>query len=230
MTESSFSRRRTKPAKRATNGRAPNGDKRTRILEAAVAVFARGGFHATRVADVARAAGVADGTIYLYFESKEALVLAVFEQRIGRMLDTIAQERERDAPAAEKLRRVIELQLGLLDGEKELAEVLTVILRQSTKLMKSAAGRFVDYLDGLASLVAEGQRSGEFRSDLSPHLVARSIFGALDGVTFTWAFGKAERGHLERAGAQAAELVLRGLAPLPGDAAPAPRAARPAPR
>lgn len=229
MTESSFSRRRQKPAQRATSGRRAGGDKRARILEAAIAVFARAGFHATRVSDVARAAGVADGTIYLYFESKEALVLAVFEQRIGRMLDTIAQERERDAPAAEKLRRVIELQLGLLDGEKELAEVLTVILRQSTKLMKSAAGRFVAYLDGLASLVAEGQRRGEFRKDVSPHLVARSIFGALDGVTFTWAFGKAERGQLERAGAQAAALVLRGLAPHPDDGPAAearPRGAR----
>ena len=121
----------------------------------------------------------------------------------------------RVAGASEKLRRIIELQLGLLEGERDLAEVVTVILRQSTKLMKEyAAPKFTAYLDAIARVVAEGQATGELRGDLSPHLAARAIFGALDGITMTWALGKADRGGLVRASGQLAELVLRGLAPL----------------
>jgi TetR/AcrR family fatty acid metabolism transcriptional regulator len=116
--------------------------------------------------------------------------------------------------ASAKLRRIIELQLGLLEGERDLAEVLTVILRQSTKLMKEyAAPKFTAYLDAIARIVGDGQASGEFRADLSPHLAARAIFGALDGIAMTWALGKADRGGLVRASGQLAELVLRGLSP-----------------
>ena len=119
-----------------------------------------------------------------------------------------------DAPA--RLRAIIEMQLGLLEGERELAEVITIILRQSTKLMKEyAAPKFTAYLDAIARVVADGQKSGDFRGDVSPHLVARSVFGALDGIALTWALGKAEQGALRRAASQLADIVLRGLAPEP---------------
>jgi TetR/AcrR family transcriptional regulator, fatty acid metabolism regulator protein len=187
MTESSLSvrRPRRKPAARPARG---GGDKRERILDAAVRVFAKKGFYATRVSEVAKAAGVADGTIYLYFSSKDELLVSLFEDRVERLLRFLEKELPPGASASEKLRRVIELQLGLLEGERDLAEVITVILRQSTKLMKEyAAPKFTSYLDAIARIVADGQASGEFRADVSPHLAARAIFGA--------------------------EIVLRGLAP-----------------
>ncbi len=115
------------------------GDKRERILDAAVKVFARKGFHATRVSEVAKAAGVADGTIYLYFESKDHLLVSLFEHRVERLLEYLETELPRAPSAADKLQRIIELQLGLLEGERDLAEVVTVIFRQSTKLMKEYA-------------------------------------------------------------------------------------------
>jgi TetR/AcrR family fatty acid metabolism transcriptional regulator len=111
------------------------------------------------------------------------------------------------------------MQLGLLEGERDLAEVITVILRQSTKLMKEyAAPRFIAYLDAIARIVAEGQAQGDFRSDVSPHMVARSLFGALDGIALTWALGRAEQGGLVRAAGQLADVFLRGLAPKPSHA------------
>jgi len=196
------------------NGASRGGDKRPRILEAAVRVFAKNGFHATRVSDVARAAGVADGTIYLYFKSKDELLESLFEDRVEKLLSYIRRELPKLPGAPEKLRRIIELQLGLLEGERDLAEVLTVILRQSTKLMKEyAAPRFKAYLDSIAGVVAEGQKAGDFRGDVSPHLVARATWGALDGIALTWALGRAERGGLVRASGHLADLVLRGLAP-----------------
>lgn len=191
-----------------------SGDKRERILEAAVKVFARSGFHATRVSDVAKAAGVADGTIYLYFKSKEELLFSLFQDRIDKLLAFMRDELPKQPDAPAKLRAVIDMQLGLLEGERDLAEVITVILRQSNRLMKEfAAPHFNAYLDAIARIIAEGQASGAFRQDISPHIAARAIFGALDGITLTWALGRAEQGALGRAAGQLAEVLLRGLAP-----------------
>jgi TetR/AcrR family fatty acid metabolism transcriptional regulator len=214
MSESSASDRRVRSGPHArpvasTRG----GNKRERILDAAVRVFARKGFHATRVSEVAKAAGVADGTIYLYFDSKEHLLVSLFEDRVQRLLAYLESELPRVATAPRKLQRIIELQLGLLEGERDLAEVVTIILRQSTKLMKEhAAPKFTAYLDVIARVIAEGQAAGELRADVSPHLAARAVFGALDAIAMTWALGKAEHGGLLRASGQLVEMVLRGLA------------------
>lgn len=219
MSEDSFSKSRAgkKPSIRPGDdgdGAASKrtGDKRERILRAAVEVFARQGFYNTRVSEVAKAAGVADGTIYLYFESKDQLLLSLFEDRIEKLLAFLAKEIGAIVDPEQKLRRIIELQLGLLDGERELAEVVTIIVRQSNSLLREhAAPKFVAYLDAIAKVVAQGQREGAFRSDISPHLVARAIFGALDGIALTWALGKPEVGALKRSASQLSALVLGGI-------------------
>jgi TetR/AcrR family fatty acid metabolism transcriptional regulator len=207
MSEASLSGRRGAKAKGKTQG-----DKRERILGAAVTVFARAGFHATRVSDIAKAAGVADGTIYLYFKSKEQILISLFEDRVERLLEFLETRLPAEPTASAKLRAIIELQLGLLEGERDLAEVITVIVRQSSALLrKHAVPRFRAYLDAVGAVVALGQRSGEFRRDISPSVVARALFGALDGVALTWALGKAEDGGLSRAAKGVAELFLTGL-------------------
>jgi TetR/AcrR family fatty acid metabolism transcriptional regulator len=217
MSEPSLSGRRTRrrPGERRAQANGRGGDKRERILDAAVRVLARKGFQATRVSEVAKAAGVADGTIYLYFDSKDDLLVSLYEDRVERLLRYLEAELPRVKTARDKLRRIIEVQLGLLESERDLAEVLTVILRQSSKLMKEhAAPKFNAYLDVIARVVADGQASGELRDDVAPRLVARAIFGALDGIAMTWALGKAKRGGLLRASGQLAQIMLRGLAPL----------------
>lgn len=227
MTESRFSstreatstpRRSERTTKRGAGARRGRRDgaagegKRERILRAATRVFARKGFYATKVSEVAKAAGVADGTIYLYFKNKDDLLVSLFEDRIMLLLATLERALSERPTPRDRLRCVIELQLGLLEGERDLAEVITVNLRQSTRLMKQyAAPKFLLYLDTIARVIAEGQKSGEFRADASPHLVARTIFGALDGITMTWALGKAEAGGLSRAATQVADLLLQGL-------------------
>lgn len=221
MSESSLSLKRPGSTPKSKGPAAPKaskrrrpGDKRDRILEAAVKVFAKNGFHATRVSEVAKAAGVADGTIYLYFKSKEELLVSLFEDRVEKLLAFMREELPKQPNAPARLRAVIDMQLGLLEGERELAEVITVILRQSTRLMKEfAAPRFTAYLDAIARIVSEGQAAGDFRKDVSPHVAARAVFGALDGIALTWALGRAERGALGRAATQLADILLRGLAP-----------------
>lgn len=204
------------PKPKPKPSRAPT-DKRERILEAAIRVFAQGGFYATRVSDIAREAGVADGTIYLYFENKDDVLISIFQDRIGKLIEVLREVAARDEPVDKRVRRIIELQLGLLEGRRDLAEVITVNLRQSSKLLKQyGAPLFTEYLELIASVIAEGQKSGVFRKDVSPRVAARALWGGLDGLALTWALGgnsddAARDGALHKAAQQWGELFLDGL-------------------
>ena len=195
-------------------------DKRERILRAAVKVFARKGFYAARVSEIAKAAGVADGTIYLYFENKDDVLVSLFDDRITRLIAALEAEIATEGLSFEqRVRRIIELQLGLLDGRRELAEVVTVNLRQSTRFLKQyATPLFSKYLDVMAKLIAEGQRDGIVRADVSPRIVARSLWGSLDALALTWAIGGGEPGSLAKAGKQVGDMLLGGILAAPGGA------------
>ncbi|MFK7985382.1 MAG: TetR/AcrR family transcriptional regulator [Sandaracinaceae bacterium] len=191
------------------------GDKRERILRAAIRVFAQNGFYATRVSEIAKAAGVADGTIYLYFENKDAVLVSIFEDRITRLIEVLRQEIDQVEGFEPRLRVVVELQLGLLEGQRDLAEVITVNLRQSSRLLKQyAAPLFTEYLELIAGVIAEGQQNGEVREDVSPRVAARGLWGALDGVALTWALGGPQPGRpesLRRAASHIVSIWLDGL-------------------
>ena len=208
----------TEGSEEAEDGRGKGrraSDKRERILRAAIKVFARKGFYATRVSEIAKAAGVADGTIYLYFENKDDVLVSIFEDRITKLLEVLRKEIEAGDSFEDKLRRVVELQLGLLEGQRDLAEVITVNLRQSSRLLKQyAAPLFTEYLEIVASLIAEGQKQGVVRADVSPRVVARALWGALDGVALTWALGGSKGSKpdsLKRAASQIAAIFLDGV-------------------
>ena len=207
MTESRFSKKRT-----LESPRLKRGDKRARILDAAARVFVDNGFNETHVSHIAKAAGVADGTIYLYFQSKEALLVALFEDNVGRFFATLDRELSVLATPRAKLRRIVELQLGLLDRERGLAELLTVNLRQSSPSMRAhMVPYFNAYLERIAAVVAEGQQTGELRGDIPPRIAARAVFGALDGITLTWALGRGDEGGLVKAAELVSRLLLEGL-------------------
>lgn len=205
--ESATSEKRARPTRSERSA-----DKRERILKAAIKVFARKGFYAARVSEIAKAAGVADGTIYLYFRNKDDVLTSVFESRITRLVEVLREIVGSGGTFEERFRRIVELQLGVLEGRRDLAEVVTVNLRQSSKLLKQfAAPFFVQYLEVMAGLIAEAQQSGAVRADVSPRVVARALWGALDGVALTWAIGGGEAGQLARAAPQVANVFLAGL-------------------
>ena len=187
-------------------------DKRDRILKAAIKVFAKNGFYATRVSEIAKAAGVADGTIYLYFKNKDDVLITIFEEGIQQLLVILREVAAADEPFDQRIKRIVELQLGLLEEQRDLAEVITVNLRQSSTLLKQyAAPLFMEYIDVIAGLVREGQKQGAFRKDLNARVVARSLFGAIDAILLTWALGEADPASLRRAGTHCASLFLEGL-------------------
>jgi TetR/AcrR family fatty acid metabolism transcriptional regulator len=176
------------PRKSSRNGAS---GKRESILRAATGVFARNGYFNSKVADIARAADVADGTVYLYFKSKEEILHSIFDQNMAEAITAgrVLIEKLRDP--SEKLRRIALLHLKRLGADRDLAIVFQVELRGSTKFMQefSAAG-FAEYLGLLRKTFEEGQRSGVFRKDLNAKLVSKILFGALDEMATNWIISK----------------------------------------
>ena len=187
-------------------------DKRDRILKAAIKVFAKNGFYATRVSEIAKAAGVADGTIYLYFKNKDDVLINIFENGIQQLLVILREVVASEEPFDARITSIIELQLGLLEEQRDLAEVITVNLRQSSTLLKQyAAPLFMEYIEVIAGVIRDGQQNGAFRKEINARVAARSLFGALDAILLTWALGEADPASLRKAASQCAKLFLDGL-------------------
>ena len=166
------------------------GDKRERILAAAERIFARHGFFAARVSEIAKDAGVADGTIYLYFKSKDDLLISLFENRMRQVNERLRQAIA-GRPPAEQLRAFIHTYLQLVSDEPTVAEVLTIELRQSSKFMKEYDNpQFADFLRMLGGIIADGQARGELDDAVPSHIAARMIFGILDELALAWVLAK----------------------------------------
>src|SRR6266498_1960024 len=176
------------PRKSSRNGSA---DKRATILRAATRVFARNGYFNSKVADIARAADVADGTVYLYFKSKEEILHSIFDQNMAEAIASGRKLIEKISDPKEKLRRIALLHLERLGADRDLAIVFQVELRGSTKFMQEfSASGFAEYLGLLRKTFEEGQRSGVFRQNLNAKLVSKILFGALDEMATNWIISK----------------------------------------
>ena len=166
------------------------GDKRERILAAAERVFARRGFFAARVSEIAKDAGVADGTIYLYFKSKDDLLISLFENRMKQVNEAL-RAAIADQPPAAQLRAFIHTYLKLVSDEPTVAEVLTIELRQSSKFMKEYDNpQFAHFLRMLGGIIADCQARGELDAAVPSHIAARMIFGILDELALAWVLAK----------------------------------------
>ena len=193
-------------------GRPSNGDKRERILDAAERVFARAGFFSARVSEIAKEAGVADGTIYLYFKSKDDLLISLFESRMEAVNQMLAEAVAAETSPRAKLLAFVYAYLDLVRRQPSVAEVLTIELRQSSKFMKSFSNpRFADFLRLLGSVIAEGQAAGELAADVPAPIVARMIFGILDELALAWLLQRGEKFDIVRAADWVGALVTRGL-------------------
>jgi TetR/AcrR family transcriptional regulator, fatty acid metabolism regulator protein len=186
-------------------------DKRRRILDAAVQVFSRNGFFNSKVAHVAREAGVADGTIYLYFKNKEDLLIQVFIDTMETALAKQEAALEGISDPVEKLQSFIHVHFDVVKETPNLAEVLTVELRQSAKFMRGSDLRlFGQYLGVIARIIEEGQEAGVFSRLVSSRSGARAVFGALDELQLEWATSEPAQPVSEVCG-NLVELLLNGL-------------------
>ncbi|MGM0577029.1 MAG: TetR/AcrR family transcriptional regulator [Myxococcota bacterium] len=186
-------------------------DKRRKILDAAVRVFARSGYYSSKVSDIARDAGVADGTIYLYFKNKEDLLIQVFLDTMDQILERQEEVLAGITEPAERMNRFIHTHFDLVSSSPALAEVITVELRQSSKFMRSTDMKpFGRYLGLIARIVEDGQDRGSFNPGLEPRRVARALFGVLDEFALEWAMSE-RKTSLEEAADATASLFLNGL-------------------
>jgi TetR/AcrR family fatty acid metabolism transcriptional regulator len=198
-------------------------DKRQRILQAAVKVFARKGYFAAKVSEIAKRAGVADGTIYLYFRNKEDILISLFDEIMAEHVEEGRRALAQAATPAERLLTVAERHLGLLDRNRDLAVVFQVELRQSTRFMKRFSASWLkDYFALLDDAVEEAQRDGLLRAELPRKLVTRAFFGALDEMVTSWILADKDY-DLVRWAAPLVDLLLNGAAlvhvPVPIEAA-----------
>ncbi len=191
-----------------------NSEKRRRILEGALRAFAKKGFYNTKVSEIASEAGVADGTIYLYFKNKDDLLISLFEDRMEWIIERLKGELDRiEGDAAARLRAFIQLHFLLVVENRDLAEFVTVELRQSAKFVKEYDNpKFSDYLRILHQLIKDGQQEGLLRAELDSRLAARAIFGALDEVLLQLTLSKAGPEDVEEKAALVSDMLLRGLA------------------
>jgi TetR/AcrR family fatty acid metabolism transcriptional regulator len=189
----------------------PVSDKGDAILRAAIQVFARRGFFNSQVADVARVAGVAAGTVYLYFRSKDDLLVSIFDRTMREAIDEgRAALAAIEGPAA-RLREIARLHLERMGRDRDLAVVFQVELRQSVKFMERFSSTLLqEYLRMIRDTVAEGQAAGSFRRDISATVAAKVFFGALDEMATNWILSR-RRYSLASQSETVVDLFLNGV-------------------
>lgn len=187
-------------------------DKRERIHRAAIEVFARRGYFNARVSEIAKAAGVADGTIYLYFQGKEDILIQVFREGMRDFLSALRREIESTTDPRARLEKIIRFHLETIGRDRDLAVVVQIELRHSLKFMSLFSHEeLADYLNLLRSIVEEGQKLQTFRTGVHPQMAAKAIFGVLDEMVTSWVLSEKDT-PLADAADQVAEMLLGGLA------------------
>src|SRR6266545_1097740 len=162
-------------------------DKPQQIIAAAIRVFARSGFYNSRVSDIAREAGIASGTIYLYFKTKDEILVTLFREKMAEWVEAVRGEIAAEPDPLAKLRRLVALHFSVLESNPDLAEVVQVELRQGHKFFRGASAHEVSaYFDLIASILEEGMAAGLIRPDLPAKIATKMLFGAMDQLATSW--------------------------------------------
>lgn len=181
------------------------------ILEAALKVIAENGFHGSQVSKIAKEAGVADGTIYLYFKNKEDILISLFQERLGSLVSLFNSSIQETNTADEALRKVCEIHYTELEKHVNLAYVTQIELRQSSIELRKAIGLTVKpYIQLIEHILEKGVQEGTFRADLDTKLTRLLIFGAMDEVVTSWLIA-GRKYSLSAQVDKTVEFFLRGL-------------------
>lgn len=163
------------------------GEKYRTIIEAAITVIAKYGYHNSQVSKIAREAGVADGTIYLYFQNKEDVLISLFRVKMNEFTSLIRKELNTSHHVMKKLSRLLTMHFGRLEADRNLALVLQIQLRQSDPAIRAGIVQPLnEYFGVIEDLVREGLERGQFRTDLDVRVARQMIFGTMDEVATSW--------------------------------------------
>jgi len=208
----------------ATARRRAAADKRRTILDAAVRVFARQGFHTCRVSDVADEAGVAYGLVYHYFDSKEEVLDTLFIERWSILLDLIREIDRRDVPARDKLGAIASFIIDSYRRDPDLMKVIIVeVTRAANSFGQTHLAVIREAYELIGEIVGKAQAQGVFKSEITPQFAALAFYGAIEQVLTGWIFGFLPQGEAECEQAKhfVVETICGGLdsrvaAPTPG--------------
>jgi TetR/AcrR family transcriptional regulator, fatty acid metabolism regulator protein len=168
-------------------------DKRPIILDAALKTFVRRGYPDTKVAEIAYEAGVAEGTLYNYFPSKEDLLLALFDEKWSGIIDEIKTKISRLDDPNKKLKAIFSLVVRMFKKNRQLAELFMVDIKQSSIFMNNyTINRIVEFLDLIEEVLEEGKRKGIYRRDLDTRVTKMVIFGAAQGILLSWVLSESK--------------------------------------
>lgn len=200
---------------RANANRAEKNNKYHQILEAAVRVFARQGFYQSTISQIAKEAGVADGTIYLYFKNKDDILVQFFSYRTKQVFESFREEVDRAQTSADKLRNLVRRHLAEFQRDRDGAVVYQVETHQSSRLAEDQIREMSQmYRDLISEIVEQGQQEGTIRKDLYVGLVKRFIIGAVDEVINTWLHSNGEYDLVSMAD-PLVELFMTGIGQRP---------------
>jgi len=187
-------------------------DKRNRILKAAIKVFARDGFFNAKVEEIAKMAGVATGTTYLYFENKDDILISIFEEEMVPIIEDMRNELKKCPTARDKIVAFVTHYLQMVEDNPDMTQLLEIELRQSSKFIHSYSGtKFKDYLNIISDAFLEGQQNGEFRPDIHPTIFKQILFGATDQIAVNWTLSKSKKIGLRQAAEQITAVILEGI-------------------
>ncbi|AXI09629.1 TetR family transcriptional regulator [Oceanobacillus sp. 143] len=188
-----------------------NKPKYNQIIEAAVKVIAENGYHGSQVSKIAKAAGVADGTIYLYFKNKEDILVTVFKEKMGQFIEEIALATSMQENAEKKLFTLIDLHIRQLEKNHDLAIVTQLELRQSNYTLRRQINAVLKpYLTMIDVIIGEGIETKQFREDINVPLMRQMIFGTLDEIVTNWVM-KEHKYNLVDQVPQIHALLIHGL-------------------
>jgi len=190
-------------------------DKPQQIIDAAIRVFARNGYYNSRVSDIAREAGIASGTIYLYFKTKDEILVTLFREKMAGWVASVRREVAAERDPLAKVRKIVALHFRVLEENPELAEVLQVELRQGQKFFRGASAHEVSAYFGVINdvindVLEEGAASGQIRRDLPVKIATKMLFGAMDQLATSWVLGKRAY-RLTEAAEPVATIFLKGV-------------------
>jgi TetR/AcrR family fatty acid metabolism transcriptional regulator len=193
-------------------GKKKNSEKYYRIIQAATKIFARKGFYQSKISEIAREAQVADGTIYIYFENKDDILISLFEEQMRVVLDNMVRQISREDDPAKKLEKFALTHLELIEQNQNMAEIIQVEVRQSSKFMKEYKNeKFAEYLDLIRDIIRQGQEEGVFKKEVIPGIAERAFFGALDEMSRFWVLSSRKQYDIRTAAKQISEYFLNGI-------------------
>jgi len=189
-----------------------NRPKYNQIIDAAVEVIAENGYHSSQVSKIAKKAGVADGTIYLYFKNKEDILVSLFQEKMGQFISSIEEEIKTKSNAKQKLLTLIEMHYSQLTKNHHLAIVTQLELRQSNKELRLMINDVLKpYLELIDQIVQEGMDEKLFDSSLDLRIIRQMIFGTLDETVTNWVMNDQKYDLMKKA-KEIHELFINGLA------------------